>query len=186
MHFYSWSLAATLSAFLLSSASAHPLALNLATINLRPGLLTTKLRPNPQCSRRCPEPGDPRVQDENSVYLSESPESASVSDAYIFQGPDPDAQANCPNPLPITILFSVQEGHDCKKLARAYFDANHDAEFNCKAPAAQEVDLCGMTPTAPRFGELARNCYAWLVSTGHGYAASDVEPYANIVCAASG
>ena len=132
------------------SAYPRPVGPNLASI--RPNLAGNRPgnRPKPKDGPGILEPADNTGSDGTS---SGEPESD------IFHGPDGDAPSACPNRLPETLLFSVEKGHDCIRLANKYNDQNTDAKFNCRPPAAQRNKLCAKTPN---FGALAENCYEYL------------------------
>ena len=133
---------------------------------------------------RCPDPADPRTQDTSSFHLSSSSSSSSdIPDAYIYHSPeDGDAKSECPNPLPVDVLFTVQQGHGCLKMAKAYDSANSEKGFNCQDASRQREKLCG---EVKNFGKLAESCYGFLVKQGRGEAAADVEPYRRL-CARGG
>lgn len=74
----------------------------------------------------------------------------------------------------MSVLFSVERGHKCWKIAQAYDSVNSEKGFNCKDASRQREKLCG---EVKNFGALAESCYWFLVQQGRREAAADVAPY---------
>ena len=110
---------------------------------------------------------------EETFHFSSSETSSSISDSWIFHGPDGDAKSTCPNPLPVNVLYAVQEGHGCMKMAEIYNAVNTSPDFNCKKAAGQKASLC---KEERRYGALAQSCYGFLLQSG-SQAAEDIQDY---------
>ena len=103
--------------------------------------------------------------------------SSGEPESDIFHAPDGgDDTSTCSNPLPETLLFSVEKGHDCIKMANIYNDRNTYAEFNCEPATRQKKALCR---EAPNFGALAGNCYEFL-KQNHPNKAEDILDYVGL------
>ena len=172
---------------LLSIVSAYPQPVNLGTISASQRAGSSRPRPVSPGNRlwttncrgtKCREEGgdDPSTADSTSFHFSssEGETGTAVPDAYIFHGPDGDAEAQCQNPLPVNVLFTVEEGHGCKKMANIYNDVNTSTDFNCKKAIQQKPLLCG---EAPHYGALAQSCYDFLVKQDRPRAAVAIEDY---------
>ena len=129
-----------------------------------------------QGGRRKPKDGPDVPETAHDFTGSEGP-SSDIPETHIFHGPDgSDGNSACLNPLPEVLLFSVEKGHDCIRMANIYNDQNTSARFNCKTPAHQKEALCG---EAPNFGTLAANCYDFLTQN-HPMKADAIKDYVGL------
>ena len=127
---------------------------------LSPGIIASNGRGGTRPGGRKPNPKDGVDIPETSADLTGSDGTSSGEpESDIFHGPDGDGDSTCTNPLPENLLFSVEKGHDCIRVANIYNDQNTSPKFNCKTPAQQKQALCG---EASDFGALAENCYDFL------------------------
>lgn len=157
-----------------ASAYPRPTVPNLAVVSSgnRPGT-----GPGRQGGRPKDPKDGPKVP-ETILDLTGSDETSSGEpESDIFHSPDGDADSACQNRLPEALLFSVEKGHDCVRMANIYNDQNTSAGFNCKTAAQQKEALCR---EAPHFGALAENCYDFLTQN-YPMKADAIEPIKDYV-----
>ena len=100
------------------------------------------------------------MDDDSSFYFSDSITEASIPESKIFHGPNSNAESEYPNPLPINMLFNVQESHSCKKITTIYYEVNTSSSFNCKTAREQKPYLCG---AVSNYGAISQECYDFLI-----------------------
>ena len=153
---------------------AHPLGVAAGITSSSAGRLGNGQRgrrPGSRCRtrREC-------ASSEDTFHFSSSESSSSIPDSWIFHGPDGDAESTCPNPLPVNVLYAVQKGHGCMKMAEIYNDVNGSPDFNCKKASGQKGSLC---KEERRYGALAQSCYDFLLQSDP-QAAEDIQFYRGI------
>ena len=160
---------------LLDVVSAYPQPIS-------PGVIVGGNRPGTcqagQCGRKPKPDGGPDIPETEVPDLTGSGgPSSGEPESDIFHAPDgADGDSTCQNRLPETLLFSVEKGHDCVRMANIYNDQNTYAKFNCKPAEQQKTALCG---EEPHFGALAENCYNFL-KQNHPREAEEIRAYVRL------
>ena len=160
---------------LLGVVSAHP-----RPIGPSPGVVGSinngKPKGTGQGGRKKGPSDGPGVPETAPDFTGSDGPSSGEPETDIFHGPDGDGDSTCQNRLPENLLFSVEKGHDCIKIANIYNDQNTYATFNCKPAAQQKEALCR---EEPNFGALAENCYDFL-KQNHPIKAESIADYVGL------